>query len=727
MPAVNPNFMISDVFGASAAFFLFPLFLLIPGYVCGWLLDAFGFRQRGLLARLAASVTLSIGISPVLAYLLWHRSILAIWVAFGAMWAGFLGLFIYERRIWLSRPVFSRRQAAFLAIVAGWIILGTFLLIDLQFKLRLYFPVVAHDYTLRAAITASITRSGIPPHNPYFFPGRSFVLRYHYFWFILCSLVSQMGRSVSPRQAMLAGTVWSGVGLTTLIPLYLRFFQPKGPNNLDKRMLIGVALLSVTGLDILPVAFLDIFSRHILPSIEWWNYAVGAWVGAVLWAPHHVAALIACLTGFLLIWYRRNLRGAKGDFLASVGAGIMFASALGLSVYVTFVFAVFLAVWVAVTSIKRQFRETVLISVAGMVALAVSLPYIFELLGGHSNQSASGGPFVQFAIRPFAISEILLSKSQSAKPWLIPVVNALVLPLNYFLELGFFLLIGFVQWKKMRASRNFFGHRELCGFMMVATSMLLCTFFRSGVIMNNDLGMRGFMVAQFMLLIWGAELLDEGLLKRAVNTGGRQRDPVRLSRDGKNLVIVTLVLGAAGTLYDICVLRSFPIIADSTGLATYAWLSSNDGKFGKRTYALRQVYEELKKKLPQDAIIQHNPHADPGDLPHGLYADRQLAAETFSCGAVFGGDLALCKQIIGPIDDLFEKPDAVDMGRLDAICKSLSMDALIVKDTDPVWADKNSWVWKNQPIVSNAYARAFLCGCDPNRVRTHQNELSAHH
>src|SRR5205085_1358213 len=140
-------------------------------------------------------------------------------------------------------------------------------------------------------------------------------------------------------------------------------------------------------------------------------------------------------------------------------------------------------------------------------ALASCGPYIFELLGGHSNQSAGGGPFLQFTIRSFLITDTLISSSHPAQRWVMPVGSVLLLPLNYFMELGFFFLIGLFQWRRMLASRNFFGHRELCGFMMAATSVILCTFLRSGVIAINDLGTRGFLVAQFVLLIWGTEFL----------------------------------------------------------------------------------------------------------------------------------------------------------------------------------------------------------------------------
>jgi len=40
---------------------------------------------------------------------------------------------------------------------------------------------------------------------------------------------------------------------------------------------------------------------------------------------------------------------------------------------------------------------------------------------------------------------------------------------------------------------------------MLTTSVVICTFVRSSVISYNDLGWRGFMIAQFVLILWSVE------------------------------------------------------------------------------------------------------------------------------------------------------------------------------------------------------------------------------
>src|SRR5262249_7785016 len=142
----------------------------------------------------------------------------------------------------------------------------------------------------------------VPPANPYFYPGHFVPLRYHYFWLIPCALTELLGGSlVSARQANIGGTLWSGLGLIALVPLYLRFVHPAGAKDIYRRSLIGVSLLAVTGLDVIPNLFFDAF-HFPLPDPEWWNNQISAWATTLLWVPHNTAALIAGLAAVLILW-----------------------------------------------------------------------------------------------------------------------------------------------------------------------------------------------------------------------------------------------------------------------------------------------------------------------------------------------------------------------------------------------------------------------------------------
>ncbi len=665
--------MARDVAGISLAFVLFTLFTVIPGYVLGALLDVFAFDKRTLLARIAISICLSIAVVPIVIYLCWLIMPSIPWILCAAAWVALPVVLIRSRPI--IGPL-SKQRAILLTIVAGWVVLGTLWMIDLQIGHRLYFSFLSHDYMLRAAFTAAIDRTGVPPTNPYFYPGHGYTMRYHYFWYMLCSLVQRFGAPfVTGRIAVFSGTLWSGIGLMAIVALYVQFFRSNGPENPDKQMVVAVALLSVTGLDLLPFAAVSLLLRRIEASSEWWNEPVWSWADSVFWEPHTIAALVAWATGLLVIWDTSKHSERRVRISGAVVGGAAFASGLGLSIYVSFVFGIALMVCVVTLLFRGRRREASLTCLAGVLALVMAAPYVFELLGTGSGSAQAP---IAFAVRRFFLAEIFVIGS--GKPWQVPLVNALALPLSYFLEFGFFFVVAIRQWKKIR-DRGSFSDEDACAVAMLATSIIICSFLRSNTISNNDLGWRGMLIAQFILLIWGAELWDNGLF--------------RGKKASFNAVAAMLALGAAATVYDVTMLRIYPIVSYDIGISGYHWLAP-DGNLGERTYALREVYEKLKTELPKNSIVQHNPNTEAGDLFYGLYADRQTAAETAGCGVVFGGSAALCPGILMPIQELFAPSGSLDFAQVDQVCRQLSIAALVVKDTDGVWKDKASWVWKQR-------------------------------
>lgn len=703
---MNSQFTVLDMLRTSEAVLLFVPIVVTPGYVIAWLTNVLAFRDRTLMARLTIAVPFSIGMCPIISYYLWRVSFPAVWLFYGTCFAYFL-LSLWRERPW--RRFGIRGRVGYLAIVIGWAVLALLLLVDMQMGKRLYFPVVTYDYALRTAFTAAISRSGVPPHNPYFYPGQFFNLHYHYFWFILCSIVQKIaGGAVTSRQAMLAGTIWCGIGLLALIPLYLRFFQPGGRTNLTRRAMIGAGLLAVTGLDIVPTLLVQGASGRIAPSIEWWNDdQVTSWIAALTWVPHHVAALITCLMAFLLLWSAETVKSKQTRLMIAFSAALMSASAVGLSVYVALLFAIFLTIWLVIQFARKHRRAATLIISCGAMAVAVAIPYLLDLLTsragvGSGTTSAVTSPTLPltFGVRHFLIADLALNVVGGG--WRENIVNLLFVPLNYFLELGFFLSVCVIQLMRMWRDRLHLTEGQLCGAVMTLVSVVVCTFVRSTVIASNDFGWRGFMFAQFMLLIWGSELVSEGLLSA-------RPSPLRLSSDKRFALIAMIIVGLAGTAYEGVAIRFYPVLSDTTSRPLYPWLSK-DRKLGERTFALRSMYEELEKLTPQNAVFQHNPDAEPQDNFHSMYADRQLAAETPSCAVVFGGDAALCKDRIGVIQDLFHDTKAFDAAEIDQVCQRLSIDVLVAQNTDPVWQDHRSWIWNKTPILANDYARAFECG-----------------
>jgi hypothetical protein len=689
-----PAFALPDVVAILAAFGLFSLLTVLPGYALGWWLDVARFRQRTLRFRLAMSVPLAIALGPVLSFLLglW-LSLSAVWVMYAMLCAGALVLTVRERK------TLVRERLAGVGLVLGlmllWIAVAVLMLGDIQIGGRVYFPVSAFDYAVRSAFTASIAAWGLPAQSPFFFPGHAVALRYHYYWLILCALVSQAGGPlVSARQAVIAGTLWSGIGLICLVPLYLRLLSARAAADIARRSAIGIALLGVTGLDILPALLMIALYRRGLvggmsPSVEWWNNQVDGWLYTMLWEPHYVASLVACLAGFLILWEAPRAPGTPRKIVAGIAAGLAFATAAGSGIYVAFVFAIFLAVWAAITIAKKWYGETALLAVAGVTAIVSSLPFLAGL-----RAPGVGGSFAVFTVRSFDLAQLLLIRLGLDRPWQIVLANAVFLPVNYFLELGFFLAAGILVLRTFRAQRRSPTRQEWAAFAMATTSILVCTFLKSSVITNNDLGWRGFLIAQFILLLWAADLLAE---------------PPAMPRGDWAVLMAMLALGAAGAIYDLAIGRFYPMLSDAQVAPKIDWMAQ-DEKLGRRTLANREAYQWLRAHSPPRAIIQNNPDVVTQDTFYGIYADRRTLAEDAACATAFGGDPRECPPLVGRLNGLFA---GRGQESLESVCRSLPIDVVVAKDADPAWNERNSWAWSHAPLFANDFVRLF--GCDRAR------------
>ena len=686
--------MRDDIAGSLIAIGLFPLFILFPGYAAAWLTDVFEFRRRTAAFRLALAAPLSIGICPIVTYLLGRFCGMgAVWVFYGAAGCLFLAAMVRQP----PRLRLTGELRVFLFALAVWLVVALGSLVDIQLGNRLYYPTSALDNSVRTAFVHAISSAGIPPQSPLFFPGRPVLLRYHYFWFMMCSLVEQAGRgAVSARQALIGGTFWCGACLMCLLTLFLRLFSPAHPAGLRRRMAAAFLLLGITGLDIIPSAFLLLLHVRgalpfVLPSVEWWNEHVDWFVYSTLWAPHAMASLLACFTASLLLWKAPAAGGSRGWARYSILAGIALASSIGASIYVGFVFAVFLVMWTGITAARKWFRETAALVAAGAICLAAAVPYLLGLRVPAAAPVAGGSP-LQLTVRAFSLAALVPGWRGMSQTWRLLLVNLPLLPFNYLLEFGFFFLVAVVGWRRLRRGSRPLTRAQLACAAVVVTSGLICTFLRSSVIGCNDLGWRGFLVAQFVLLLAGADLLAAGLRLDFVSSGERF------------LLAVFIALGAAGTVYDLALTRVYPILADHGIVPPLDWMSP-DRQFGKRTYAARAAYEWAQSATAGTAAIQFNPKVAFQETTAMLYADRRAVAADLSCNTSFGGDEKRCLPIVARLNALY----AAAVPGTEGVCENLPVDLVVAKDTDQAWRDRRSWVWREDPVFSSNYVRMFAC------------------
>jgi hypothetical protein len=704
MPA--HNFMFDDLAGCLMAVALFPLFLACPGYAIAWLLDLFEFRQRTLAFRIALSIPLSVAMCPIVTYLAGR---FGSWNAIGVFYAAsavyFLVVFARQLRKEIQatgvRTALSvpKELRIFVVISAVWLAAALFSLIDIQIGDRLYYPVNSYDNSVHTEFVHSISATGIPPQNPFYLAGHRAPLRYHYFWLMMCSLVERAGMgAITSRQALIGSIFWCGMGLMALVSLYLRLFAVGDPARYRRRALTGILLLGITGLDILPTLFLvTLYAKglvnFVLPSVELWNEQVAWFIFSVFGSTHAVASMLACFMGFLLLWKAPAASGWRGILKYSLPASVALASSIGASIYVAFVFAVFLTLWTGVTVWKKWYRETAALAPAGIGCAVLISPYLWDMLQG---SGSGGGAPLKFTVRAFAFAHLMPGWSGMTPGWRLILANGPMVPLNYLLELGLFFLVGLIQLRRYRGRSRALSRQELATAMMAGVSILICTFLRSSVIENNDLGWRGFLIAEFVLLLWGVDVLLAG--KPLANWG--------------RLLRIFVILGAAGSIYDLAINRFYPVLADNGAVPPIPWMS-RDRQFGKRTYASRSAYRWAQTASGITSSIQYNPNVVVQETPAMLYSDRSFIASDLKCNAAFGGDPALCAAVVSRLVDFYATKGKPDAQRLQNICQNVPADLLIARDTDAVWTDRSSWVWTERPVFANPYVRLFGC---PKRV-----------
>jgi hypothetical protein len=702
------NFTVADLVQTTLAALAFALFLLPSGYLLGMASDAFGMRSRSAAGKIVFSAAFSFAATPILAVLSIRLFSYRITLAFFLLLAG-LSMATLAWQLPLRRRLsgFRRSTWILLCMMLAWFLVVQFSLADLQIGQRLYVSFVAFDHSVRVPFVEAAARCGVPPGNPFYGLGNVPVLRYFYYWYVVCALPMRLC-GLSAKACLDASIFWSGLGLASTIPLFLKYFLGE-TEHLREKSAIGIALLAVTGLDLLPYAAMVYRDREFLPDMEWWDpNQVTSWLGSLLWVPHHVASLTACMAGLLALSSIEEDAPLRKTVWAAVLSGLAFASAAGLSIYVTLTFAVFAILWALQTLWQKNIKTFAAYIATGAFALILSWPYLLDLLSkqvsaGAGGVSGSGERIAFFAIRDYPPATELLGKIGVDNPLLLELAKLPVLLIVYFLEFGFFALIMMLCLRRDRRNSVRLSRQRRMGWTMFAVCLLTMSVLKSAATSQNDLGFRGMLVVQIVLLIWAAPMVHDYFF--AVDSA----EPLGLDAPWIRIALIsTLVIGVAGTTCQLVLLRCYTPLADA-GKVKRTELYFGAPGFGKRTYWLREGFGRLGQLTPPMATVQYNPVRDEVLISH-LYSPRQAVMGDAFCGSGFGGDVEKCRQAFPTIAKVFNDPDAVRKWNLDKFCDDYKVNVLLATDADPVWKDLESWVWHRPNLLANPSMRAVACG-----------------
>jgi hypothetical protein len=692
---MTANFMLEDIERTLLAMLFCPFVFYCPGYVLARVADILEFKEQNIGVKSLLALCLSIAIYPTIVFiggLIVGLKVILVLYGLIALWFvwNIISDFRQVKRVsnsnGESKGFLARYRFGILACLL-WFVIAVLSLIDWQPGPEdLFPPVEVHDYTKHIVVTDAITRTGVPPVSPMFCPSDAPKLFYYYYWFMLCSLVEQCsGGLLHPREAVLAGDVFTGFALLAAIALATRFLLPAAKDDRWQTAKIACLLTLATGLDLLPVGLSHVMmaAKHELPifaSVEWWNDYIESFTHFAIWVPHHVAGFVSCVIGTIIL--RRFQETGEKPLTMLILASLAFASAIGLSIYVSVTFAAGWVLW-SLICIKTKIEGRIAqVTIAGVLSALMSVPLIATLIQANHSHARQ----IALTIRPFLFGEALVNQvipRALVNKWIIALEHLAFLPLNYGMEFGFFALGTYLYFR----TRDKFSSQDWFLLTLFAASLLIATFLRSAV-RNNDLGIRSVSVAQLAMLLWSARLVWEHFTQKLARP---------MSRRQINLLGALLVTGVAGVLYDLLILR----FAQQIGMRRAYDAGVQDGT---RNFYARDMYEKLDKMLKRDSKIQHNPieTLEPYD---GSYGRRQVVLFDRHYGTLMG----ISPEMYGPVEaDIGKIFSAGSPEEVEAIAGKYGIDALIVKENDPVWKDPNSWVYKKTPDYQNKAARLYI-------------------
>lgn len=677
------NFTLQDILGAALAFCLFPLVIVFPGYVVGWVLDIFDFKHRQPFVRLGIGLILSFAVSPILLHL--TSSLLSFNFALLALtgFAAAFALIVLKDKI-VSLSETKGNVKTFIWIGIAWAVFAILSLVNIQWGDKLFFSVTSFDQTTRVSVIEAMTRTGIPPINPGYYPGHPVQLTFlYYFWYILDSMIDAMGgHYVDARAALNASSAWAGLALMAVIALYLRQRDANRGDSIWRSARIGIGLLVVSGLDIFPIILLMARTGQIVGSVDVWNTWIPSWIASALWVPHHVASLIAGLSAVMLAQSARGKSTSKQFAILAI-AGLGFASALGLSIYVSLVFIVFWGIWLLAIFLQKVDRSLILPMIfSGIAAILLTSPFLMGLFQG----GGGGGQFpIIFEIRTF------LQLESFVKGWP-PIARSLImlaaLPINYLFELGFFFMAG-LYWFKIKDKNilqsNPFYQVEI---LLLVVAFLIGSCLRSTLITSNDLGWRAWLPGQFVLLIWGVDVLE-----KLVFTSKPVSSFTGESGKNRNLLLVFLSIGILTSVMDSVLLRT-------------AWPVMTGVEVTRKYYSARLTYDYLRENIPANVITQNNP-LNYIDRPSGLYGTHQMVIADRTS---YGVPLDVFNKLVDEVSPIFINRNVNNWQFIDRVCRKHSIEILILENSDPIWESFAILRGQRLALYENAHYALFACG-----------------
>ncbi len=743
------NYGLHELWMSTVALLALPTFFLAPGYVAASVLNPFRFRTRRAAERMLWATALS---QPLCLILAVHPGVptspLFTDSCFLILGVGAVALALRDRRAdrLLGGPILDRNSVFVLWAAAALVVYCLLAAAPLQIGDRLYESSLWQDWSVRLALVNAAIRGGNHPGNPMFAPGgQAAPLHYYYFWYTLCARMHDLV-PVSARATLVASCAGSSLALMAFLLLSIKYLGPRRRSWRTQgiAMLLGACLL---GLDLLPW-LAALVCHRTYPDVQFWlSDRSPGWLHMLLWSPHHIAGLVCCGLGTLLL-VKVSEVDRKQQIVHALLAGVCFAAAAGTSTFITLLFASACSFLFIDALLRRQGSTVVCMAGAGALALLLDAAFFYSLLlsPAAATAPATDGArlLVTHGTRLLVVwpryahqslqwvrlgitwsNQALLHRqvdlsSPQAYLWTQRLLRPPVAGVIFLLDFGFFAFVLVRQARRDLFSSHAVGRQARVLWLIFAGIAIPgCLLNSAGLQDNNDLGRHAGLCMRYVLLLWATPLIAEFL------DGKPLREKLRAASLWQRWAICCAALGFLGQIAQIALDRMQMPLTDA-GLLPRVVVAERVPQVGRRFAQMQAAMAFATQITPSSGIVQANPHSR-FNMVMLLYSGRQTAASDDGCNTPFGGDPRQCAPLTTALVSLFGgsgrhfqgssnllgripfNPAAVNPQNFNHVCATYRLTTVVANYADPAWQQPQSWVWQTQPAFANGGARVFRC------------------
>jgi hypothetical protein len=333
---------------------------------------------------------------------------------------------------------------------------------------------------------------------------------------------------------------------------------------------------------------------------------------------------------------------------------------------------------------------------AGFVAAILILPFFLDV------KPAAGAPsFFAFQTRPFVPITSLFHFLEIRSQLVWNLGYLLALPLGYLAEFGVFFLGGLWWLYARRQHPAELTYRDHMILGLGAISLILPSFVWSGMEISNDLGYRGILPAQLLLLLCTAECIDR--YRQQPSPGARSHLDMK-SGHLRRLIVAFLAIGIATNLLEMIILR--------WGIGTTAEHTIQVGEMfrpdtsAEHLYALRDAYTWIRKNTPSSSVVQESPATWQAVLL-GQYAQRRTAVYGSNPSYMVGDDHQQYLAVTSELRALFtDESYALTAKR---VCGRFKVNYLVVQSGDGTLGPSKNGGLASTPLFETDRVRVVTC------------------